>query len=453
MKRALIGWAVTLSVFSLGIPAPAWAETEAITGAGYVDVLTGRSVPDAVVIVQNGRIAAIGPASEIQIPADARRIDLPGKWLAPGLMNTHVHLGLVLPGLMTAELAGESEAQLAFRMAENARKSLLAGVTTIRTTGDPKHADIALARTINRGILPGPRIISAGEGVPITGGHGAPLSGGNDGPDQQRMGTRRDIRAGAQWIKIAVSGGIATPGGGIANGLMAPDEIKAVVDIAKRNGVKVTAHSGSASAAREAVELGVDGIEHGYFLDRPTLKLMKQRGTWFVPTIVVSQPSIFEFYQRIGSPEWFLARVREVGADHWRALQMAIEEGVNISLGGDQQPFEPNDGTTSTVREAEYYVQAGMTPLQALQTATIQSARMLELDGQTGSLTVGKFADIVALDRNPLENISALRRLGFVMKGGRVYRNDWDKSQYASVLTPPDDADDEQPVPDDAELF
>lgn len=441
MKRVLCCWASVVTVLAFAPATAAAADATAITGAGYIDVVSGKSVPDAVVVVENGRIAAIGPAGAVPIPADAKRIELPGKWLAPGLMNTHVHLGLVLPGLMAAELAGESEAQLTLRMAENARKSLMAGVTTIRTTGDPRHADIALARAINRGQQPGPRIVSAGEGVPITGGHGAPPSGANDGPDQMRMGTRRDIRSGAQWIKIAVSGGIATPGGGIADGLMTPDEIKAVVDIANRNGVKVTAHSGSASAAKEAVSLGVHGIEHGYFLDRPTLKLMKQRGAWFVPTIVVSQPSIFEFYERIGSPDWYLARVREVGPDHWRALQMAIEEGVNISLGSDQHPFEPNDGTTATVKEAEYYAQAGMSPLQALQAATIQSARMLGLDGQVGSLTVGKFADIVALDRNPLENISALRGLGFVMKGGRVYRNDWDSTQYTSLLTAPADAD------------
>lgn len=445
MKRILACWALALAAFALPASASQAPETTAITGAGYVDVLTGKSIPNATVLIENGRITAIGPADQVQIPAAAKRIDLQGKWLAPGLMNTHVHLGLVLPGLMAAELAGESEAQLTLRMAENARKSLLSGVTTVRTTGDPRHADIALARAINRGTQPGPRIISAGEGVAITGGHGAGASGANDGPDQVRMATRRDIRAGAQWIKIAVSGGIATPGGGIAHGLMTPDEIKAAVDIATRNGVKVTAHSGSASAAREAVELGAYGIEHGYFLDRPLLRLMKQRGTWFVPTIMVSQPAAFDFFKRIGSPDWYMARVREVGKDHWQALQMAIEEGVNISLGSDQHPFEINDGTTATVREAEYYVEAGMTPLQAMQSATIQSARMLELDNQVGSLTVGKFADIIALDRNPLENISALRSLGFVMKGGRVYRNDWDSSQYASLLSPPADATAETP--------
>lgn len=452
MKRILSS-ALAAVAMLLAPVVPASAETTAIVGAGYVDVLSGRSVDDAVVVIENGRIAAIGPAGQVRIPAGARQIELRGKWLAPGLFNTHVHLGLVLPGLMAAEHAAESEAQLTLRMADNARKSLLSGVTTIRTTGDPLHADIALARAIDRGTQAGPRIVSAGQGVTITGGHGAGGRLANDGPDEVSKITRHEISSGAQWIKIAVSGGIATPGGGLADGLMTPAEIKAVVDIAKRNGRKVTAHSGSASAAREAVELGVNGIEHGYFLDQPTLRLMKQRGAWFVPTIVVSQPATFEFFKRIGSPDWYMARVREVGKDHWQALQTAIREGVNISLGSDQFPFEPNDGTTATIREAEYYREAGMSHLQAMQAATIQSARMLEMDGVTGLLTVGKFADIIALDANPLDNISALRSLGFVMKGGRVYRNDWDAAVGADALSADDDVLAEAPKPGEDFIF
>lgn len=452
MNRILSsGLVAALAFFAPALSA--WADTTAIVGAGYVDVVTGRSVTDAVVVIEDGRIAAIGPAGQVQVPAGAKRIELPGKWLAPGLFNTHVHLGLVLPGLMAAEHASESEAQLTLRMAENARKSLLSGVTTIRTTGDPRHADIALARAINRGIQSGPRIVSAGQGVTITGGHGAGGQLANDGPSEVSKATRHEISSGAQWIKIAVSGGIATPGGGLADGLMTPEEIKAVVDIATRNGRKVTAHSGSAGAAREAVELGVQGIEHGYFLDRPTLRAMKQRGAWFVPTIVVSQPATFEFYKRIGSPEWYMERVREVGKDHWQALQWAIQEGVNISLGSDQFPFEPNDGTTATIREVEYYQEAGMSHLQAMQAATIQSARMLDMDAVTGSLSVGKFADIIALDANPLDNIKALRGLGFVMKGGRVYRNDWDAGVGADALGAQDDVVAEAPGGEDDVVF
>lgn len=356
-------------------------------------------------------------------------------------MNMHVHLGLFLPGALAAEHANESEAQLALRMAENARLSLLSGVTTLRTTGDKSHADIALAHAVNRGWLPGPRIVSSGQIVTITGGHGAGADLTNDSAGEIRKATRNEIRAGARWIKIAITGGIATPGGGVAQGLMAPDEIKAAVDVAKRQGVSVTAHSGSADATREAIELGVQGIEHGYFLDRPVLKLMHDRGVWFVPTMIVSQPATFEFFKRIGAPQWYMERVREVGKDHWQALKMAIEEKVNIAVGSDQFPFEPNDGTTATIREAEYYVEAGMTPLQGLQAATIQPARMLGMDAQIGSLSAGKFADIVAVDGNPLVKFSALRSLGFVMKQGYVYRNDWDQTARVAPLPTVDSSD------------
>lgn len=412
------------------------AKPTALHAAGYVDVLSGKAINDAVIIVEDGHITAIGPAADISIPENADRVDLPGKWLIPGLMNVHVHLGLILPGIQMLELAGESEAALSLRMADNAYKSLLSGVTTIRLTGEVKHADLAVAQAIRRGQFPGSRIYTAAEIVSITGGHGTTLEPTNDGPYEVRRETRRQIRAGANWIKIAITGGIGTPGGGVEQGLMLPDEIAAVVEVASRHGIKVTAHSGSSDATREAVNLGVKGIEHGYFLNREVLQLMHQKDVWFVPTMIVSQPATFEFFKRIGAPDWYMARVREVGVDHWKAMQMAVEENVNIALGSDQFPFEPNDGTTATIREAEYYLEAGMTPLKALQAATIQPARMLGIDGMAGSLTVGKFADIVAVDGNPLDNFKALRSLGFVMKSGYIYRNDWGASYPRTQALP-----------------
>jgi imidazolonepropionase-like amidohydrolase len=143
-----------------------------------------------------------------------------------------------------------------------------------------------------------------------------------------------------------------------------------------------------------------------------------------VPTIVVTQPGALEFYHKIGSPPWYLERVKITGADHWAMLQNAIRLGVKIVLGTDQFPFEPNDGTTATIAEAELYVKAGMTPLQALQSATTQAAKMLEMEADIGSITVGKYADIVALDADPVEDIHALRTIDFVMKGGTVVRDD-----------------------------
>jgi len=394
----------------------------ALVGGSVVDLDGGAPISDAVVLIEGQRITAIGPAGEVTIPADAEIIELGDAWLIPGLMNVHVHLGLVLPGKLAAELANESEGELTLRMAQAARETLQAGVTTIRLPGDQRHGDLALKKAIARGQVPGPRIYSAGEGLAITGGHGSERGQTfNDGPYELVKATRREISAGASWVKILITGGIATEGGGIAEALMTPDEITAVVDAAHRFGAKVAAHSGSPQATSVAVDAGVDSIEHGYYLDRPVLKKMAKAGTWFVPTIVVSQPATAPFFEKIGSPQWYLDRRDSVGKVHWQALQMAIEEGVNIGLGTDQLP---DDGTTSTVREAQYYVEAGMTPLQALRSATIETARMLGAEAEIGSLAVGKYADIVVLAEDPTKDIKALRDIRLVMKGGEVYRND-----------------------------
>ncbi|MEE8586658.1 MAG: amidohydrolase family protein, partial [Acidobacteriota bacterium] len=323
----------------------ALAQPVAIVGAHLVRLDGSEPLRDAVVLIEGERISQIGSASGTPIPEDARVIRLDDAWLLPGLMNMHVHFGLKLPGAEGARLANESDAALALRMASNARKTLDAGVTTVRQPGDGRRADIALRDSINRGETEGPRIHSAGEMVDITGGHGA--SGPtHDGPYALRRAVRAEIAAGASWIKIAISGGIATQRGGIAAALMTPDEVEAVIDAAHRLDAKVTAHSGSPLATSEAVRAGIDCIEHGYFLTREVLQQMKAAGTWYVPTILVSQPATFPFFERIGSPPWFLERVSKVGKQHWKALEMAVEEGVQIALGTDQLPHEPNDGTT-----------------------------------------------------------------------------------------------------------
>jgi imidazolonepropionase-like amidohydrolase len=402
----------------------AGSEVTAITGAKVVSLDGGRPIDDAVVVIEGGEIVRIGAADSTPLPDGAGIIRADGTWLIPGLMNMHVHFGLKLPGKMQAELANETVPELTLRMAANARASLLAGVTTVRMTGEQSHTGIALRKAIDKGEIPGPRIFTAGDGVSITGGHGGKRGETFDGPYEVVKAARREISAGASWVKIAISGGIATDGGDIAEALMTPEEISAVIDAAHRFGAKVAAHSGSSAATTTAVEAGVDSIEHGYTLDRQILKRMAREGTWFVPTIVVSQPATQPFFERIGSPDWYLERRESVGRQHWQALEMAIEEGVNIALGSDQHPHEPNDGTTATVREAEYYVEAGMTPVQALRAATIEPARMLGVDSTVGSLEVGKAADIIAVAADPAEDISALREIVFVMKGGDVYKNE-----------------------------
>ena len=415
-----------LTVALLGALAlPTRAEPLALVGGHVVDVETGRVLNDAVVVVEGERIQAIGRTGDVVVPSAARVVDMRGRWLIPGLMNMHVHPGLILPGDLAAELANESDAALALRMASAVRQMLHAGMTTVRIPGDARHADLALARSINRGESVGPRIYSSGEPLIITGGHGSkPGVLYADGPYELMKAARRQISLGASWVKIRISGGLATPGGSVEEALMTPEEIGAVIDAAHRFGAKVSAHSGSPQATAVAVKAGVDSIEHGYTLDRGTLRQMQRAGTWFVPTIVVSQPATDAYFVGIGSPPWYMERRAAVGRQHWEALRMAIEENVNIALGTDGLPFKAADDTNWLVREAEYYVEAGMTPLQALQSATLQTARMLDADADIGSLAVGKYADIVAVAGNPLEDIRSLRSIDFVMKGGEIHRDD-----------------------------
>jgi imidazolonepropionase-like amidohydrolase len=395
----------------------------AIVGASVVDLEAGRSIPNAVLLIEGERIKAVGPAGSVAVPQGADVIHADGKWLLPGLMNMHVHLGLRLPGAAGDSLANETDVEEVLRMAGNARLSLLSGVTTLRLVGEDHGTDFALRRAIDSGEVMGPRIKTAGEVIVPTGGHGS-LEG--DGPYALAHLVREQIKQGADWIKIAISGGISDSHGSISAAPMTDEEMSTLIEVAHRNGIKVTAHNGSSEAARQALRFGIDGFEHGYHLDLGVLKEMKAKGVWLVPTIVVTQPGALEFYRKIGSPPWYLERVKITGADHWAMLQNAIRLGVKIALGTDQFPFEPNDGTTATVAEAELYVKAGMTPLQALQAATTQAALMLAMDADVGTLGTGKYADIDAVEGDPLKDIHALRTIDFVMKGGVVVRDDRD---------------------------
>lgn len=427
MRSMLVAALLLRASFALAVPTAVFTQAAgpegkvAIVGASVVNVEDGSVIPDAVVVIAGDRIEAVGPASTVSVPADARKIDMKGKWLVPGLLNMHTHFGLKLPGPAGAALENETDMQLVLRMADNARQSLYAGVTTVRLVGEEHGSDFALKAAIDGGTTLGPRIQTAGEIIATTGGHGFLEA---DGSAELAKAVRQQIKSGATWIKVAISGGISDSHGSIAASTMTHDEMETVIEVAHRNGAKVTAHNGSPVAADEALALGIDCFEHAYHLTEKQLKTMKAKGAWLVPTAVVTDEGALEFYKKIGSPPWYLERVKSTRVDHLKMLQTAVKLGVNIALGTDQFPFEPNAGTTATVREAELYVTAGMTPLQALQAATLKPATMLEMDKDVGSLKPGHYADIIAVNANPAQDIAALRTLSFVMKGGQVVRHD-----------------------------
>ncbi len=422
LAALLTGTGVVVGAIAAAADTPrADSRMTALVGGTVVATDGSSHIANATVLISGERIVKVGPAASISLPTGTQIIDMKGRWLIPGLMNVHVHLGLKLPGAAGDSLVNETDPDEVLRMAGNARRSLLAGVTTVRLVGEDHGTDFALRRAILNGEIIGPRIKTAGEIIVPTGGHGSLEA---DGPYALAHAAREQIKQGADWIKIAISGGISDPHGDISAAPMTDEELSTLIEVAHRNGIRVTAHNGSNEAARQALRFGIDGFEHGYHLKPDVLKDMKAKGVWLVPTIVVTQPGALEFYRKIGSPDWYLARVKATGTDHWRMLQDAIRLGVKIALGTDQFPFEPNDGTTATVAEAELYVKAGMTPLQALQSGTAQAATMLQMEADLGSITAGKYADIDALESDPLKDIGALRTLDFVMKGGVVYRDD-----------------------------
>jgi len=415
MKHPLLAFTALCATLA----SPASAETIALVGGTVVDLAGKAPIRDAVVVIEDERIQAIGPRASTSVPPGARVIPMEGRWLIPGLMNMHVHLALNLPG--ASRIYNETPDSMVLRSLDNAQKSLHSGVTTIRLTGSDAGVDFTLKRAIDAGMFDGPRIHTAGSSIVATGGHGKTEV---NGPAEFSRAVREQVRAGATWIKLGISGGISDTHGDIGASPFTDAELTTAIEVAHRNGVKVTGHTGSPIASEVAIDAGIDAFEHGYFLTPPVLRKMKQKGVWYIPTIVVSQSGAKEFYRKIGSPPWYLDRVDSVGKAHIQSLRDAIAAGVSIALGTDQYPWEPNEGTTATVREAEIYVDAGMTPAQALRAATIEPARMLGVDNEVGVLKAGFYADIVALDADPTADIAALRTIGFVMKGGKVIRDD-----------------------------
>jgi imidazolonepropionase-like amidohydrolase len=401
-----------------------------LANCSLVDLVGDRPRSGTGVWIDGNRIRAVGAADDLI--ADAGRagdvglevIDLNGAYVTPGLINMHVHFGLVLPGQDEYRMRAESPAAHVLRMARNARAALHAGVTTVRLTGEKHHADMALKASISKGETPGPRIFSAGMGVISTGGHGNTRAGTieADGPDEFRKMVRTQIKAGADFIKICITGGIAGEYEAIRDSQVSRDEMQAVMDVAHGWGKKVTAHAGPAGAIQMAIECGLDCVEHGYFLTDDVIQLMVERGVWLVPTISVSRCE--EFFRKIRAPEWMIQKSLDAGKQHWAALQCAVERGVQIAMGTDMMPDEPFEGTTATIREMEFMQEAGMSPIQVLRSATVRPADWLGVPDKLGTIEAGKLADLIATDGDPTENISALRRLRFVMKDGEVVRHD-----------------------------
>ena len=352
-----------------------------------------------------------------------RTLDLGGRWVMPGLMDMHVHLALALPGPTRLLAQLETDMELFVRAYRNALDALDAGVTFIRSVGGPRGVDFAIKRAVGAGQLRGPRIVSSGRAVIVTGGHGSNSEGcfEADGADGFRAATRAQLKAGADLIKLCITGGIAGEHEQIRDSQATFAEMQAAAEAAHNAGKRITAHAGSPVAIRQGIEAGLDCIEHGYFLDDETIELMVARGTYLVPTLSVSRCP--DYMRERDCPQWMIDKSLRAGEDHMRAFQDALTAGVKIAMGTDMLPTDAYLGTLAVYREIEWMVEGGMSPRQALISATATAAELCDVGDRLGTVTPGKLADLIAMPASPLDDVRNLRGLDVVTIGGEVIRN------------------------------
>jgi imidazolonepropionase-like amidohydrolase len=419
----------------------AWLAAALLTGAAQaatlihagrlIDGVSAATTARQTVVVEAGRITAIEPGFRTPGPGD-RVIDLSQGTLLPGLFDMHVHLTGEYSKTAELDEYKLNEADVAIDSVVFAQRTLLAGFTTVRDLGDEFRASIALRNAINAHKVPGPRIIAAGKAIASTGGHADPTNGwarkfpADPGPeegvingvDDARKAVRQRYKDGSDTIKITATGGVLSIAKNGANPQMTEEEIRAVVTTARDYGFKVAAHAHGAEGIKRAVRGGVDSIEHGTFMDDEGIKLMKEHGTFYVPTISAGR----WVYERAQDPDFFPPIVRpkalEVGPQIQRTFRKAYKAGVKIMFGTDTGVSKHGDNA----REFRYMVEAGMPAMEAIRAATSVPAKFLEIDDRTGSIAVGKLGELVGVPGDPLTDISVMERVVFVMKDDTIYK-------------------------------
>jgi imidazolonepropionase-like amidohydrolase len=412
---------------------------------------------NGVVIVQGNKIVDAG--SNLPTPTDAQVIDLGDATLSPGFMDGHTHLTLDFSGnynerrLKEVDLNVSEQAILATRYA---RATVEAGFTTVRDlgsrfVGSKEFVDVALRNSINKGVIVGPRMLVATYGIGATGGHFDPTSGFRDmlfghepdfsqgiadGPDAIRKAVRFEVKNGADVIKAAVSGGVLSLADEVDTPQLTPAEMAALVDESHRLRKKVAVHCHGDQAAKEAIEAGVDSIEHGSFMKPETLTLMKNKGTYLTPTLMATEwiMSKIDNY-----PPALQAKAKAAAAARSDMFRNAVKMGVKVSFGTDAAVFPHGQNA----KEFKVMVDLGMQPIDALKTATGNAADLFGIAQKTGTLEKGKFADVIAMPGDPTADITATERVSFVMKEGKIIRNG---PPSAPPVTVSPDADPEIPA-------
>ena len=399
--------------------------------AGHVlDVKSGKMLGNQMLLIENGKIVSDGPASSASIPADAVRIELPSATVLPGFIDAHTHLTMDPKfGYETLALSTTRQALIG---AKNARVTLLAGFTTVRNVGAQEFSDVALRDAINAGDVPGPRMLVSGPPLSITGGHcdnnmlpfeyHATSDGVADGISAVQHKVRENIKYGADVIKVCATGGVLSLGDNPQHSQYTLEEMKAIVADAHRLGRKVAAHAHGAEGIRWAAEAGVDSVEHGSYIDDAGIAAMKEHGTYLVPTVYLEDWMMDSGgINRLPPP--LLAKAKEVIPVARKNISRAFAAGVKVALGTDAAVYPHG----LNAHEFETMVKLGLTPLQSIQAGTVNAADLLGWSGKVGTLEPGAWADIVAIDGDPLKDITTLQKVKFVMKGGEVVKNEYGK--------------------------
>ena len=426
--RALMALAASPMLAAAQTPPPAQSPVTAIT-ADRVVVGDGTVIPNAVVVVRGERILAVGPAGTVQIPSGATRVNLAGHTLLPGFIDAHTHLTSIDNDGGDLAVLKETDAHGGIYATINARKTLEAGFTTVREAGNASFADVAIRDAVNRGLTPGPRIHASGPALGSTGGH-ADVNGWSpyleipgtgvivDGADAIRKQVRTNVKYGADQIKIVATGGILSVGDAVGAAQFGIDELGAAVAEATRLGRKVMAHAHAGDGLRMAVMAGVASIEHGSLVDDQAIDLMKQRGTYLVPTLIILEEIVTDG-ERKGVPANSIAKARAIAGDRRTRLRAAYKSGVKFALGTDAT----SDIHGRNGEEFQYMVEIlGATPLEAITIGTMNAATLLGVEKELGSVTTGKLADLVAVKGDPTADARLLARAAFVMKGGAIVK-------------------------------
>jgi imidazolonepropionase-like amidohydrolase len=431
-SRSIVALAVVAA--APAVVAAQQAQTVTAVRAGTLIDGTGAApVRNAVILIQGDRITAVG--ASVQVPGGATVIDLSAYTVLPGFIDAHVHLTGPIIGDGDWQHAGltESPALHALHGAVHAQQTLEAGFTTVRNVGAGEFTDLALRDAINRGWVPGPRILGAGVSFGINGGHcdgssgfwpgalpqGRIEDGAADGVDEVREAVRYNVKYGADVIKICATGGVLSPTDSVGSQQYTEEEMRAVVEAAHMLERRVAAHAHGTAGIKAAARAGVTSIEHGSILDAEAVALLKEKGTWLVPTLMAGE-QVGKLAREGRLPPFIAQKALAIAPRLQASFKLAVDGGVKIALGTDAGVFP--HGTNG--HEFTLMVRYGMRPMQAIQAGTLSGATLLGVERETGSVAVGKRADLVAVRGDPLGNIELLERVDFVMKDGVVVKRE-----------------------------